>query len=57
LRKAGSLEANPQEATGRTLTSPDVQPTNPVLEASYDVRGIRRVLNIVRKLEKGRIPI
>ena len=57
LRKAGSLDDNPQGPTAPTPISPDIQPTNPVLEASYDVRGIRRVMNIVRKLEKGRIPI
>ena len=57
LRKLGDLDINPQGPTAPTPISPDIQPTNPVLEASYDVRGIRRVMNIVRKLEKGRIPI
>jgi hypothetical protein len=60
LRKAGSLDANPQAPVPAAAT-PDIfdqsTSTNPVLEARHDVLGIRRVLNIVKKLEKGRIPI
>ena len=55
LRKVGALESNPQALVAPA--SPNVQTANPVMEASQDIRGIRRVLNIVRRLEKGRIPI
>ena len=60
LRKAGSLDANPQGPVPVAAT-PDIfdqsTSTNPVSEARHDVLGIRRVINIVKKLEKGRIPI
>ena len=61
LRKAGSLDANPQGPVPSAASTPDVfdqsTSTNPVLEARHDVLGIRRVMNIVKRLEKGRIPI
>jgi len=57
LRKVGDLEPNPQGPVAPVPAEPVTQPTNPVIEASQDIRGIRRVMNIVRKLEKGRIPI
>lgn len=57
LRKVGALDIRPPAPVAPAPGAPTVQPTNPVFEASQDVRGIRRVLNIVRKLEKGQIPL
>jgi hypothetical protein len=60
LRKAGSLDDNPQVPIP-TAATPDIfdqsTSTNPVSEARHDILGIRRVMNIVKRLEKGRIPI
>ena len=60
LRKAGSLDDNPQVPISLAAT-PDIfdqsTSTNPVSEARHDILGIRRVMNIVKRLEKGRIPI
>jgi Inorganic Pyrophosphatase len=57
LRKVGALATNPQAPITPTPATPSVQPSNPVLEARHDVMGIRKVLGIVRKLEKGQIPL
>ena len=61
LRKIGALDDNPQAQVPTAAATPDFfdqsTSTNSVLEARHDVLGVRRVLNIIKRLEKGRIPI